>query len=224
MLSLQDSQWSSTHEDSTRVTHASRRNFASMEFQGQEVLSLQDNLRRSTHTSTQGDVIANSTPYARFPTDAPTRARISFFGSQVMRFCKRPISAYRDSYVNFYKEFYERSWYRKRTTYCISSGVPQEYLKRLYKQALLWLVVRSRNLRNPEEQVDHKKRDVEQSAPAHARHTHCTPMHLGTTADQSVTFLGTDFEKRAIWQGSVEKPAAKKFLARKVRTINWNEV
>jgi hypothetical protein len=43
-------------------------------------------------------------------------------------------------------------------------------------------------------------------------------MQLGTT------FLGTDFEKHAIWQGSVEEPAAKDFVARKVHTIEWNEV
>ncbi len=42
--------------------------------------------------------------------------------------------------------------------------------------------------------------DMEQSAPTHARHTHCTPMQLGTTADRSMTFLWTDFVKHAIWQ------------------------
>jgi hypothetical protein len=43
-----------------------------------EVLSLQDALRCSTHTSTIGDVTANSMSYMPFPIDAPTRARISF--------------------------------------------------------------------------------------------------------------------------------------------------
>jgi hypothetical protein len=37
-------------------------------------------------------------------------------------------------------------------------------------------------------------------------------------------FLGTDFKKRAIWQGSVEEPAAKDFVARKVCIIKFNEV
>ncbi len=106
----------------------------------------------------------------------------------------------------------------------VPGGVPQEYLKRLYKQIPLWLAIRSRSLRIPEEQDDRKKRDVEQSALTHARHTHCIPMQLGTTADQSKTFLGTDFEKRAKWQGFVEEPAAKDFVARKVRTIEWNKV
>jgi hypothetical protein len=36
--------------------------------------------------------------------------------------------------------------------------------------------------------------------------------------------LGTDFEMHAKWQGSVEEPAAKDFIARKVRTIELNEV
>jgi hypothetical protein len=39
-----------------------------------------------------------------------------------------------------------------------------------------------------------------------------------------MTPLGTDFKKRAKWQGSVEEPAAKDFLARKVHTIEWNEM
>jgi hypothetical protein len=35
-----------------------------------------------------------------------------------------------------------------------------------------------------------------------------------------MTFLGTEFEKRAIWQGSIEEPAAKDFVAKKVHTID----
>ncbi len=54
------------------------------------MLSLQDTLRCSTSTSTIGDVIANSTPYEWLPTDAPTRARNSFFGSRVTRFKRDP--------------------------------------------------------------------------------------------------------------------------------------
>jgi hypothetical protein len=34
-----------------------------------------------------------------------------------------------------------------------------------------------------------------------------------------MTFLGTDFEMHAIWQGYVEDPAAKDFVARNARTI-----
>jgi hypothetical protein len=36
--------------------------------------------------------------------------------------------------------------------------------------------------------------------------------------------LGTDFETHAKWQGSVEEPTAKDFVARKVHTIDLNEV
>ncbi len=82
----------------------------------------------------------------------------------------------------------------------------------------------SRSLRNPEEQDDRKKRNIEQSALTHVRHTHCASRQLGTTAKQSTTFFGTDFEKHAIWQGSVEGPTAKDFVASKVHTIEWNKV
>jgi hypothetical protein len=39
-----------------------------------------------------------------------------------------------------------------------------------------------------------------------------------------MTFLGTDFNKRAKWQRYVEKPAVKNFVARKVHTIAFKEV
>jgi hypothetical protein len=39
-----------------------------------------------------------------------------------------------------------------------------------------------------------------------------------------MTSLGTDFETHAKWQGSIEEPAAKDFIARKVRTIELNAV
>jgi hypothetical protein len=39
-----------------------------------------------------------------------------------------------------------------------------------------------------------------------------------------MTSLGTDFETHAKWQGSIEEPAAKDFVARKVRTIELNKV
>ena len=39
-----------------------------------------------------------------------------------------------------------------------------------------------------------------------------------------MTFLGTDFKKCAKWQVPIEEPAAKDFVARKVRTIEWNKV
>jgi hypothetical protein len=39
-----------------------------------------------------------------------------------------------------------------------------------------------------------------------------------------MTSLGTDFKKRAKWQGSVEEPTAKDFVVRKVCTIKWNKV
>jgi hypothetical protein len=39
-----------------------------------------------------------------------------------------------------------------------------------------------------------------------------------------MTSLGTDFETHAKWQGYVEEPAAKDFVARKVRTIKSTKV
>jgi hypothetical protein len=41
---------------------------------------------------------------------------------------------------------------------------------------------------------------------------------------EGMTSLGPDFETHVKWQGSIEEPAPKDFIARKVRTIEWNKV
>jgi hypothetical protein len=41
----------------------------------------------------------------------------------------------------------------------------------------------------------------------------------GQQSLKEITSLGTDFETHAIWQGYVEDPAAKEFVARKAHTI-----
>ncbi len=55
-------------------------------------------------------------------------------------------------------------------------------------------------------------------------------MLLGTKSLKDMTSLGTDFETHAVWQGYVEDPAVKDFIARKARTIamskaqgSWNK-
>jgi hypothetical protein len=61
----------------------------------------------------------NSTPYARLPSDTPTRARIFFwFMGDVFR--KRPISSYQDSYVKFLQQDLRAKVVPKRTTYSVT--------------------------------------------------------------------------------------------------------
>ena len=47
--------------------------------------------------------------------------------------------------------------------------------------------------------------------------------YWGRQSLKDMTFLGTDFEMHAIWQGYVEDPTAKDFIARKVCTIALSE-
>ncbi len=56
--------------------------------------------------------------------------------------------------------------------------------KHLYKQTPLWLVVMRKEPQEPWRTRRPRERDVEQSAPTHASHTHCAPRQLGTTADR----------------------------------------
>ncbi len=48
--------------------------------------------------------------------------------------------------------------------------------------------------------------------------------HWGQQLLEDRMSLGTDFETHAIWQGHVEDPAAKDFVARKARTIALSKV
>ncbi len=99
MLSLWDSLRSSTHEGNTRVTHASRRNSASMEVQGQEVLSLQDDLRCSTHLSIRWHHLKILRPTRNFLQTHLQEPEIFWFVSDA--FLKRHILSFQDSYVKF---------------------------------------------------------------------------------------------------------------------------
>ncbi len=106
------------------------------------------------------------------------------FGSRVTRFVRDPSCHIKTLTWNFYKEIYEQRWYQNRLLIALPEESCEEYLKQLCKQTPLWLVVMRRSLRNPEEQDDCKKRDVEQSALTHSHHTHCVPIQLGTIADR----------------------------------------
>ncbi len=82
----------------------------------------------------------------------------------------------------------------------------------------------SRSLRNPEDQDDHEKGMLSNQPQL----TRVTPTALlGSWVLQPIKdmmSLGTDSETHAKWQGSVEEPAAKDFIAREVRTIKSNKV
>ncbi len=181
MLSLQDSLWGSTHGGTTRVTQATLRNSASVEIQGKEVLSLRNTLRCSTHPSIRWRhrKVLRATSYRR-----TYKSQNSFFGSQVMRFV-RDLSRHIETPTwNFYKEIYKQRWYQNGLLIAFLEESREEYLKCLCKQTPLWLVIMSKSLRNPEEQADRKKKDVEQSASPHTHHTHCPSSQLGTIADR----------------------------------------
>ncbi len=140
-------------------------------------------------------------------------------------FLKRHILSFQDSYIKFLQGDLWAKVVPERTNYCIIWRVPQRIpssisTSRLCSDWLSW----EKSLRKPEEQEDRKKGTLSNQP----RHTHVTPTALlGSWVLQPIegmTFLGTDFKKHAKWQGSVEEPAAKDLVARKVHTIEWNKV
>ncbi len=168
--------------------------------------------------------LQNSTTNAWLPTYAPTRTSF-FIWFTSDEFLKRPVLSYQDSYKKFWQGDLRAKVVPERTNYCVTWGVPRRVPSSvstsiLRSDSLSW----EKSLRNPEEQEDCKKRMLSNQP----RLTHVTPTALlGSWVLQPIegmTSLGTDFEKRAKWQGSVEEPAAKDFVGRKVHTIEWNKV
>ncbi len=189
-----------------------------MEFQGQEVLSLQDALHRSTHLNIRWrhcKILRPTRNFLQMHLQEP-----DFFWFTSDAFLKRHVLLFQDSYVKFLRGDLQAKVVPDRTTYCVTWGVPQRVPSsistgRLCSDLLSW----DKSLRNPEEQEDHEKGMMSNQP----RLTRITPTALlGSWVLQPIEgmmFLGTDFEKRAKWQGSVEEPAAKDFIARKVCTI-----
>ncbi len=146
------------------------------------MLSLQDALRRSTHPSIRWrdcKILCPTRDFLQTHLQEPEY----FFGSRVTRFARDPSCHIKTPTWNFYKEIYKQRWTQNGLLIALPEESCEEYLKRLWKQTPLWLVVMSRSLRNPKEQDDRKIRDVEQSAPTQACHTHCVPMQMGATAN-----------------------------------------
>ncbi len=189
-----------------------------MEFQGQEVLSLQDTLRCSTREPWENQVTSwQETPsYAWLPTDTHTRARICFVHkwhvSEETRIAKyrllRPFST---------RKATSKSGIRKDNFTRLRSSAMSTF-KCLIKDTLLWRGVMSTNLNNPKDQADRKKGTLS-NQPWLIRVT--STALLGSLVRQPIkdmTSLGTDFEMHAYWQGYAEEPAVKDVIARKSHT------
>ncbi len=193
-------------------------------FQGLEVLSFQDSLRATPTKEYQGDVITNSTPYARLPTDAPTRARNSFFGSRVTHFERDPshhietpmwISMRRSTSKGgtgngLLIAFLEESC---MSTSSVSTG-------RLHS-----------DLSSGAEASGSQKNKMtarKETWSYQPQLTHITPIALlCSRVLQPIEVwcsLGLTLWSMPYGKGSVEEPAATDFVAGKVCTIEWNKV
>ncbi len=154
-----------------------------------------------------------------------THKSLNLFWFTSDAFLKKHVSSFQDSYVNLLRGDLQAKVVLKRTTYCVTWGVPRRVpssisTSRLRSDSSSW----EKNLSNPEEQEDRKKGMLSNQPCL----THVTPTALlGSWVLQPIevmTSLGTDFEKRAKWQGSVEEPTAKDFVAREVQTIKLTKV
>jgi hypothetical protein len=82
----------------------------------------------------------------------------------------------------------------------------------------------SNSLRNPKDQDDCKKGTLS-NQPQLMRVTSTVLLGSGVLQPiKGMMSLGTDFKTHAKWQGSIEEPAMKDFVARKFHTIEMNKV
>ena len=83
-----------------------------MEFQGQEVLSLRDTLRCSTHERIKVTSSQKLRPTIEFLWTHLQEPEI-FLGSQVICFCGDPAHHIKTPTCIFYKEVYKQKWHQK---------------------------------------------------------------------------------------------------------------
>ncbi len=82
----------------------------------------------------------------------------------------------------------------------------------------------STTLKNPKDQDGHKKWMLS-NQPQLERITSTVLLNSWVQKPiEDMTSLGTDFEMHAYWQGYVEVPAAKDFVAKKIHTIELSKV
>ncbi len=85
---------------STRVTHASLKNFASVKLQ-EKKCCLYETPYTAAPIRVLGDVIAKSYALRTTSYRRTYKSQNSFFWFTSDAFCKRPVSSYQDSYVKF---------------------------------------------------------------------------------------------------------------------------
>ncbi len=159
-----------------------------------EVLLLQD----SPHCSSLrklGDVIARTPPYAWLPTDTPIRTRFflvhEWFISEETRLVKSKLLHTFSTRKSTYK-----SGTRKDHLMRLRSPTKRTF-KCLILKTPLWCDIMSRNLKNPKEQKNRKKRMLSNQP----KLTRITPTVLlgswGWQPIEDITSPGTDFETYA---------------------------
>ncbi len=146
-----------------------------------------------------------------------------FLGSQVMCFCGELSYQIETPTCIFYKEVYKQKWYRKGLLIVLEE-FRDEYLQVSHQEfsAQTW-----RHEHNPQEPLRSRWSGKKGCWAISPDSTRVTPtVLLGSWVLQPIEdmmSLGTGFETHAKWQGFVEEPTAKDFVARKAHTIALRE-
>ncbi len=136
-----------------------------------------------------------------------------FLGSWVTCFWGDPSCHTETPTSIFYKEVCKQKWYQKRLLIALEES-HEEYLHVSLQGyfALMW-----RHEPEPQETQSSRwlqEKDAEQSAPTHARHTHCTPRWLGTTANWKYDILWDWLWDPCLEQGYIQEPNCEGFFSK----------
>ncbi len=184
-LSLQDSLQSSTHEGSLVPGWLMRLGETLLKWKSKDKkCCLYEMPYVAAPIRVLGDIIAKF--YALFTTsytDAPTRAifflvhewRVSEETRLVILRLLCEISMRRST---------SKSGTGKDNLLHYLRSPAKSTFKHLCKQTPLWFVIMRKEPREPWRTRRPQERDIEQSAPTHARHTHCASRQLGTSANR----------------------------------------
>ncbi len=130
-----------------------------------------------------GDVIATFSALRATSYRRTYKSQI-FFGSWVTHFWRDPSCHIETPTWNSYKEVYEWKWYQKGLLIALLEESHEEYLQVSLQAYSALARCHEQKPQEPWRSRGLQERDIVQSAPTHARHTHCASRQLGTTANR----------------------------------------
>ncbi len=184
VLSLRDSLWSSTHKGSIVSGWYMRLGENLLPWKSKDKkCSLYKTPYVAARIWVLGEVIMIFSALRATSYRCTSKSQI-FFGSRVTSFWRDPSRHIKTPTWNSYKGVDKQKWYQKGLLIALLEESREEYLQVFLQADSALMRCHEKTPQEPWRSRWPQERNIEQSAPTHVHHTHCTSRQFGTTANQ----------------------------------------